>query len=60
MKISLELDQTWDTAKELHDYLGLLGRALQRICEMEAEAPPEWFFLIRESKGEYTISLTHL
>jgi len=60
MKISLELEQSWETASELREYLGKLERTLQRIYEMEAEAPTNWFFDIEETEDEHTIKLTHL
>ena len=61
MKISLELEQSWDTAGDLREYLGLLERTLQRVCEMEAEVPSDWFFLVDGDRhGEYRITLTHL
>lgn len=49
MRISLELDQSWNTAKELREYLGKLERTLQRICEMEAESPTNWFLRCAQS-----------
>ena len=62
MKISLELEQAWATTKELLDYVGKIERTLQRLCEMEAESPTDWFFLIEATEGEeeHTITLTHL
>ena len=61
MKISLELEQGWDTAKELLDYLRLLSRTLERIVEMDADAPPDWFFSVeRLNADENNIILTHL
>lgn len=60
MKISLELEQGWTTSDDLRKYLGKLERTLQRICEMEAEAPTDWFFDIEETKDEHIIKLTHL
>jgi len=62
MKIALELIQQWDTAKELRDYLDKLKRTLERICEMEAEAPTDWFIEVQpeDTVGEFRISLTHL
>jgi len=60
MKISIELDQEWDTALALLEYLRLLSRTLERICEMEAEAPMDWFLLITRPKSdEYKIEITH-
>ena len=61
MIISLELKQEWDTSKDLLSYLRLLSRTLERIVEMEADSPTNWYFKIREiGKQEYTIELTHL
>ena len=60
MKISLELEQGWSTAKEALDYLRLLSRTFERIVEMEADAPTDWFFLITPVGEQHTISLTHL
>lgn len=60
MRISLELRQTWETADELREYLGKLERTFQRICEMEAETPADWYIQVVEKKEEYTINLTHL
>jgi len=61
MKITLELQQCWGTASDLLEYLRLLSRTLERICEMEADAPTDWYFQITEKgEGEYKIELTHL
>jgi len=61
MIISLELIQEWKTSRNLLDYLRLLARTLERICEMEADAPADWYFRITETgEGEYKIELTHL
>lgn len=61
MIISLELKQEWATSRNLLNYLRLLARTLERICEMEAESPADWFLKITtEGEGEYLIELTHL
>ena len=60
MKISLELDQQWATVTELQDYLRLLTRTMERIYEMEADAPTDWFVFVELINSEYKISLTHL
>ena len=61
MKISLELEQGWSTAKEVLDYFQLLSRTMERIVEMEADAPMNWFLDIRGKSPEtYKIRLTHL
>ena len=61
MKISLELKQEWRTAPDLLSYLRLLSRTLERICEMEADAPTDWFLHItKEGEEEYRIEITHL
>jgi len=61
MKIGLELKQEWDTSRDLMDYLRLLSRTLERIVEMEADSPTNWYFEITEiGEDEYTIELTHL
>ena len=60
MKISLELEQGWSTAKEALDYFRLLSRTMERIFEMEADAPTDWFILIEKVGEANTVSLTHL
>ena len=61
MKIGLELKQEWNTSRDLMDYLRLLSRTLERIVEMEADSPTNWYFEITEvGEDEYTIELTHL
>lgn len=61
MIISLELEQGWGTANELREYLGKLERTLQRICEMDAETPTDWYFEITPRlEDEYVIKITHL
>ena len=62
MKISIELNQSWGTAKELLEYLRLLSRTMERICEMEVEAPADWYIEIIETRIEDPpiIKLTHL
>jgi len=61
MKIAIELKQEWRTASDLLSYLRLLSRTLERICEMEADAPSNWFLQVSKAKaGEYKIKITHL
>ena len=63
MRISLELDQQWATAEDLLKYLGKLERTLQRICEMEADSPTDWFLEVKTLSAEnleFNISFTHL
>lgn len=61
MIISLELKQEWRTAQETLAYFRLLARTLERVCEMEAEAPADWYFRITEQGDEeHNIELTHL
>jgi len=61
MKIGLELKQEWNTSRDLMDYLRLLSRTLERIVEMEADSPTNWYFKIAElGEQVYTIELTHL
>ena len=61
MTISLELKQTWDTAQELYDYLGLLQKTIGKIIELGGDAPTEWYFHVdRQPDGSDDIFLTHL
>lgn len=60
MKISIELNQTWDTAEKLLCYLRLLSRTVERICEMEADTPMNWFLDITKEGEDYIVRLTHL
>jgi hypothetical protein len=64
MIISLELKQEWATSRMLLGYLRLLASTLERICEMEADSPTDWYLKItkegNEGNEEYKIELTHL
>ena len=62
MRIQIELNQTWGTAKELLEYLHLLSRTLERIAEMEVDCPTDWYLEIknRNDSLEHDIFLTHL
>lgn len=62
MIISLELEQSWGTAKEILDYLRLLSKTLERIVELEEDTPMDWYLAIENNKEEetYTVKLTHL
>lgn len=61
MKIALELEQTWDTSKKLLEYLRLLSRTMERICEMEADSPTDWFLDVKRiDEGDFEVKLTHL
>ena len=62
MIISLELDQSWGTAKETLEYLKLLSKTLERIVELGEDAPMDWYLAIEDDKMKetYTIKLTHL
>lgn len=61
MIVSLELKQTWETAQELYEYLGLLQRTIGKMVELGDEAPTEWFlYAERQPDGSDDIFLTHL
>ena len=61
MRIGIELKQEWATTKELLEYLRLLSRTMERMCEMEADTPSDWYFHVEDlTEGEHKIELTHL
>ena len=61
MKIKIELEQGWETAKEVSVYFWLLSRTFEQLAKMEVDAPKDWFLdILGKSPETYKVNLTHL